>query len=319
VPDDHLAVLRAPSALSAGSRVVVVAPSGPVDAGRLARGSALLRSLGLEVSPGSHVLDRDDHGYLAGTDLDRAADLQDAWCDPGVDGIFCARGGYGAVRLLDHLDWAAMRAASAGRPPKPLVGSSDVTALHQAFAHHLGVTTHFGPTAAGPILGTENPGAATVNALREALFRPTAPVLVHGGQALYPGRSSFSATASGVTTGGTLALLCSMLGSAEARPARGGIVFLEDVGESPYRIDRMLTQLRRSGWLDGVAGIACGSWEKCGPAARVVAVLRDRLGDLGVPVVTGLPFGHGPAQVTIPLGQPAVLDADAGTVRIPGP
>ncbi len=118
------------------------------------------------------------------------------------------------------------------------------------------------------------------------------------------------------TVGGTLSLLCSLAGTPDAGSARGAIAVLEDVGEAPYRIDRMLTQLLATGWLSGAVGVACGSWTDCGSREQVRAVLLDRLSGLGVPIVADLPFGHGPVQATVPLGVPAVLDPAAGTLRI---
>ena len=282
----------------------VVAPAGPVDPAALARGCDLLRSLGLAVAVAEHVLDGHRLDYLAGTDADRAADLQRAWCDPGVDAVWAARGGYGSARLIDLLDWTAMRHARRDRPAPVFVGSSDLTALHLAFAHHLGV-----PTCVGPMVAAEA-FAAGLDAAARALFAPGGPVQLSGGVALVPG------TASGVLVGGNLTLLASLAGTAELGHTAGRIVLLEDVGEAPYRIDRMLTQLLRTGWLDGATGIAGGSWERCGPPDAVAAVLADRLSGLGIPVVTGLPFGHGAIQATLPLLRPAVLDAAAGTLTV---
>ncbi|HST80479.1 MAG TPA: LD-carboxypeptidase [Kineosporiaceae bacterium] len=316
-PTAALTPLRSAGALSPGMRVAVVAPSGWMEAERLNRGCAVLQSWGFEVTTGRHALDRHPSGFLSGSDADRAADLQAAWCDPDVDAVICARGGYGAGRLIDLLDWTAMRTAVADRPVKPFVGSSDVTALHQAFAHHLGISTYFGPMVAGPILGLPNPCPATIDALRAALLKPADPLVISGGQTLLAGARQPSSV-SGVSTGGTLSMLCSLLGTPEAGRARGGILLLEDVAEAPYRIDRMLTQLLRSDWLTGVAGIACGSWERCGPPAAVHEVLRERLSGLGVPVLTGFRFGHGPEQATVPLGVPTVLDPGAGTLRFLG-
>lgn len=313
-PTAPLTALRSVAELSPGMRVAVVATSGWMESERLSHGCAVLRSMGFEVSPGPHALDRHESGYLAGTDADRAADLQAAWCDPDVDVVFCARGGYGAVRIIDLLDWTAMREAIADRPAKPFIGSSDVTALHLAFAHHLGISTFFGPMVAGPILGTPNPSPATIDGLLAALLKSTDPLTISGGETLLSGAGQ-PGPVTGVSIGGTLSMVCSLLGTPEAGHARGGIVLLEDITEAPYRIDRMLTQLLRSGWLDGVAGIACGSWERCGPPSAVIEVLRERLSGLGVPVLTGFQFGHGLDQATIPLGSRATLDPDAGTLR----
>ncbi|MBW8819572.1 MAG: LD-carboxypeptidase [Streptomyces sp.] len=298
-----------PSRLAPGARVAVVATSGPVPDERLQAGLDILRGWDLDPVVGSHVLDRhDEFGYLASTDADRAADLQNAWCDPSVDAVLCARGGYGVMRMVDLLDWNAMRAAG----PKVLVGFSDVTTLHEAFAARLGLVTLHGPMAGG-IDFIKN--ARAQEHLKSTLFAPeTVRTIASGGRALVPGR------ARGVTLGGCLCLLASELGSAHARPgARGGLLCLEDVGEETYRLDRYLTQLLRADWLDGVRGVLLGSWERCGPYERVRALLLDRLGGLGVPVVEEFGFGHGEGALTIPLGVAAELDADAGTLTLEEP
>jgi muramoyltetrapeptide carboxypeptidase len=289
--------------------VAVVAPSGPVPEERLQAGLDVLRGWDLDPVAAPHVLDR--HGeftYLAGTDADRAADLQNAWCDPSVDAVLCARGGYGVMRMVELLDWDALRAAG----PKVLVGFSDVTALHEAFAARLGLVTLYGPMAAG-IDFIKN--ARAQEHLRSTLFAPeTVRTIASGGTALVPGR------ARGVTLGGCLCLLASELGSAHARAgARGGLLCLEDVGEETYRLDRYLTQLLRAHWLDGVRGVLLGSWERCEPYDRVRALLLDRLGGLGVPVVEEFGFGHCEGALTIPFGVSAELDAEAGTLTLDEP
>lgn len=303
---DPRAVPSRPRRLRAGARVVVVAPSGPVDPGRLERGCTALRSLGLDVALGRHVLERDR--YLAGPDADRAADLQEAWCAGSTAAVVCARGGYGAARVLDLLDWDAMRAM----PPRVFVGGSDATALHAAIRSRLGLVTLFGPMPATVLLGESEPEPASLARLGDALLRPKRAMTVHaGGRAVVPGVSS------GVTVGGTLSLLVTTAGTRDWVPAGGGVALLEDVGEDPYRVDRLLTHLLRAGWFDGVRGIGLGSFVDCGP--DVERVLEERLGQLGVPTVTGLPFGHGPVQLTLPLGVPVRLDADAGTLTLAQP
>ncbi|MGF0169137.1 S66 peptidase family protein [Streptomyces sp. Marseille-Q5077] len=301
--------LLRPSRLAPGARVAVVAPSGPVPAERLRAGLDVLRGWGLDPVVAPHVLDR--HGelaYLAGTDADRAADLQTAWCDPAVDAVLCARGGYGAQRLVDLLDWEAMRAAG----PKVFVGFSDVTALHEAFANRLGLVTLHGPMAAG-VDFIKN--ARAQDHLRATLFEPeSVRTIASTGSALIPGR------ARGVTLGGCLSLIAAEIGTPYARTsARGGLLCLEDVGEETYRLDRYLTQLLRAGLFDGVRGVLLGSWQECEPYERVRALLLDRLGGLGVPVVEEFGFGHGEGALTIPLGVSAELDAGAGTLTLDEP
>lgn len=306
--------LTRPARLRPGARVAVVAPSGPVPAERLDAGLDLLRGWDLDPVVAPHVLDAHPGlDYLAGSDEDRAQDLQDAWCDPSVDAVLCARGGYGAHRMVDLLDWTAMRAAG----PKVFVGYSDITALHEAFAVRTGISTLHGPMVATEVFLKDAP---TQESLRATLFEPDSvrTLGLESASALVPGRSR------GITYGGCVSLLAADIGAAHARrSARGGLLVMEDVGEDPYRIDRILTQLLRTGALDGISGVACGSWENCGPYEQVRAVLADRLGGLGIPVVEELGFGHSPTALTIPLGLPAVLDAPADggrctlTVEVP--
>ena len=325
---------RRPKRLRPGSRVAVVAPSGRNDADLVAAGCAVLTGWGLEVEVAPHALaSHPDLSYLAGNDTGRAADLQQAWLDPRIEAVVCARGGYGAQRIADQLDWTAM----AEVPPKIFTGFSDITALHEAFALRLGVTTLHAPNI-GAASFVQFPEAQ--ESLRRALFEPDRLVLSPGDtDCLVSGRSA------GLTAGGNLSLLVAGLGTADSRqPATSGrtqpaasagsqpaasaggqpavsgggfagcILLLEDVREECYRLDRMLTQLLRSGALDGVAGVALGTWTECGEPEAVRQVMQDRLGGLGVPVVWGMGFGHIAPQPTVPLGVPAELDADNGTL-----
>ncbi|MFI1868388.1 LD-carboxypeptidase [Streptomyces jumonjinensis] len=305
-----LAPLTRPRRLRAGDKVAIVAPSGPVPDDRLDEGLEILRSWELEPVVMPHVRRRHDRfGYLSAYDGDRARDLTEAWCDPTVSAVICARGGYGAQRMTDRLDWTSIRAAG----PKVFVGYSDITALHEAFATRLGLSTLH-----GPMIGalTFLKDEATRESLRATLFEPeSARVLgLPAARALVPGR------ARGITFGGCASLLAADLGTPHSRTsARGGLLLLEDVGEEDYRIDRILTQLLRGGLMDGVTGVALGSWAECGPYEQVREVLRDRLTGLGVPVVEELGFGHGATNLTVPLGASAVLDADAGTLTLEEP
>ncbi|WP_327091851.1 LD-carboxypeptidase [Nonomuraea sp. NBC_01738] len=280
-----------------GDTVAVVSPSGPPDAARLKRGVRELEGLGLKVVLGEHVLDRQGLPYLAGSDAARAADLQAAWCDPAVSVVFCSRGGYGAARILDHLDFAAMREAG----PRTLVGSSDITALHHVLGAELGQPTLHGPMpACATISDDAGPEPLTWHHLRAALSG--SPLPVHGNLVLSPGR------AEGVVTGGNVSLLASMCGTRWQPDFSGKVVFLEDIGEEPYRLDRMLTQLLQSGAFDGAVGIALGSWVGCGDP---YPVLKDRLLPLGVPVLAGLPVGHGTPQLSLWLGALGVIDTES--------
>lgn len=301
--------LTRPRRLVPGDRIGVVAPSGPIPRERLELGLDILRGWDLEPVVAPHVLDRHSSRYLAGADRDRAADLQAAWCDPSLAAVMCARGGYGAQRMVDLLDWAEMAEAA----PKAFIGYSDITVLHEAFATRLGVATLYGPMTAAETFLKDQP---TQDHLRRTLFAPeeTRVLTSSAARTLVPGR------AQGVTVGGCVSLLASDLGTAHARPSvAGGILVLEEVHEEPYRLDRILTQLLRSSWLDGVRGIVLGSWEECGSPDEVRSLMLDRLAPLGVPIVEEFGFGHCPSTQTVPLGAPAVLDADARTLTLEVP
>ncbi|WP_441246020.1 S66 peptidase family protein [Kitasatospora sp. McL0602] len=305
----HLPLNR-PRRLVPGDRMAIVAPSGPLDRDRLATGIRILNSWGLEAVPGEHLLDiHPALGYLAGTDAARAADFQRAWLDPTIAAVICARGGYGVQRMVDLLDWDLLRTA----PPKALIGFSDVTVLHEAVATQLGVATLYGPLASATSFIAD---AATADHLRRTLFDPAATTVLSSPTAapLVPG------TAHGITAGGCAAVLAADRGTPTGRASFAGkILLLEDTNEHPYQLDRIVTQLLRSGGLDGVAGVALGSWAGCGPLERVRELLHDRLAPLGVPVLWELGFGHGPSSLTVPLGLSAVLDADAGTLTFDQP
>lgn len=291
-----------PRGLRRGDVVALVAPAGPTSLELLDRAAAELADWGLVVKRLDSV--RPVRKYLADTDRRRAELFQAAWTDPSVAAVIAARGGYGTQRMLDLLDWAKLRAAG----PKVFAGSSDLTALHQAIAAHLGLPTLFSPMPAATFWDEE-----AKRHLHRALWAPGEEAVLTGLETVVPG------IARGVLTGGTLSILAAGVGTPEYRPPEDAIAVFEDVGEAPYRIDRLLTQLLRSGWFARVNGIALGSWTRCGDPGEVRAVLLDRLGPLGVPIAGELRFGHCPGAVTLPFGGRAVLDAEAGTLTLPGP
>ncbi len=291
-----------------GDTVAVVAPAGPVPDDRLDVGLDVLRSWGLSLREMPHVRGRlDGLDYLAATDVSRAADLMAAWCDPEVAAVFCARGGYGVQRMVDLLDWESLAAAG----PKVLVGFSDVTALHQAFAARLGVSTVHGPVVTSLGSGDDESRAH----LRTLLFEPEAALSLTP----EPVASLVPGVAEGVLVGGTVALLAAEVGTETVMPAAGSIALLEDVDEDLYRLDRMLTHLLRGGWFDGVRGIAVGRFSGCGTEESLRRLFEDRLAPLGVPTLLGVAVGHTDRNLAVPLGLPAVLDADAGTLVLREP
>lgn len=267
------------------------------------RAAANARSLGWEPVVGDHVLER--MGYLAGTDRHRLVDFNRFAGDDAIDGIWCLRGGYGAMRILDQLDYDAWR-----RRPKALIGYSDVTAIHQAIAVRCGLVTYHGPMARLEL--TELSRAS----LRAAVIDGENPCGVAAeAVTLRSGR------ARGRLTGGNLALVAGLANTPFAAALDGGILVLEDVNEPVYRLDRMLTQLRLSGALDNLAGLAFGQFTDIPPDAanddRPLGDLLQEVADrCSVPCLAGIPLGHVADQWTFPLGAMAELDADAKSIVV---
>jgi muramoyltetrapeptide carboxypeptidase len=298
----------------------MVAPSAaPNEPERIRFAIDTVESLGFKVKPGAHLYDRD--GYLAGSDAARAADLNAMFADDGVDAIWCVRGGYGASRILPALDYALMQ-----RKPKALIGYSDITALHVAIHRHAGLVTFHGPVAFRAFT------PYSLGELKRVLWAAETPVRLGGPPAfdraegrldwenrvatLVPGK------ARGRLLGGNLCLMSHLCGTPYFPDLRGAILFLEDVEEAYYRIDRMLTQLWLSGALAGVAGVAFGKFTNCNPSQFFLQnrpledILAERCRALGVPTISGIMVGHIEDQTTLPVGCLAELDADAGTLTL---
>ncbi len=288
-----------PPPLAPGARVALVAPAGPLsNETDIERAVGNARSLGWDTRVGDHVLDRT--GYLAGSDADRLADLNAALRDPGVDGVWCLRGGYGTMRILPGIDIDALL-----RRPRAIIGYSDITALHAAIGRRGGPISFHAPMARAPlpsfsrrclhaavVAGTQSCGAAPAShPLREGVTE-------------------------GILAGGNLAVLAALAGTPFAPDLRGAILVLEDVGEAPYRLDRMLQQLLLAGMLEGVRGIALGQFTDCPAEGGIDGRSADDVfievaDSLRIPCIAGLPIGHVDEQWTVPLGAPAVLDVAA--------
>jgi muramoyltetrapeptide carboxypeptidase len=296
-----------PAALRPCDRVRVVAPAGLPDS-RLDRGIEILTGFGLVVEVASHVLDV--YGYLAGTDAARLADLTEAFADPGIRGVFAARGGYGTQRIIDGLDVEAIR-----RDPKVFVGFSDLTTLHDRLQHSARISSFYGPMVNWSDSRT---GADSIESLRAAIMT-TDPVVLTRDPAEPSAAVEVAGVASGVLLGGNLTMISTGAGAPDFPELAGAILLFEDVGEQPYSYDRMLTHLRRTGALSTVAGIVIGQLTDAQGGANewdAASAIRDRVADLGVPVLGGLRIGHGPGQLTVPLGVPATLDTTAGTLTV---
>lgn len=300
--------LLRPRGLKPGDTVAVLCASSAVQSREhLESGLRAMASAGLKPEVFGTARDAGStYEYLAGTDAERAADLTRALADPKYAAVFLACGGYGAQRTLELMDWSRVDAAA----PKVVVGYSDVTALLEAVAVKLGWVSLFGPMVACSGFW-QGPQEYDFRELMKLLFTPSAvrQLTFPSSRALVPG------VAEGLTLGGTASLLAASLGTDTSQPLRDGILFLEDVDELPYRLDRIFTQIRRAKeYLDGVRGIILGTFTECGEPEHVDTLLAERFADLGVPVLAGANIGHNCAMQTYPVGVRARLDADAGTL-----
>ena len=297
--------LRRPSALRAGDRVAVLTGSSPSNLDRLDAGLDALRFAGLEPVVYGTARERGNvRHFLAGTDRHRAADLRDALLDDSISAVLMACGGYGAQRTLEVMDWAGLEHAR----PKVVVGYSDVTAILEAVAVRLGWSSLLGPM----VSESEFAESYSFTSLLRCLLHPEQVGTLRYDDAL----TVVGGTAEGVTVGGCLSLLAGSVGTDTSRPAANGILLLEDTEETDARVDTMLTHLRRSGYLDGVAAVVCGTWDQCGERDAIQPILVERLGSLGVPMVAWANVGHGGHVQTFPIGVRARLDADARTLTL---
>lgn len=296
--------LQRPPLLAPGARVALVSPAGPLRGpADLERAIGNVESLGWEPVVGTHVLAR--RGYLAGSDDERIGDLDRALKNPATDGVWCARGGYGSMRLLDALDYAALATR-----PKAVIGFSDVTALHAAIATRSGIATYHAPTARGAL------STFSRDSLQRALVHGTDPCGIARGA-----RTVRGGVAEGRLVGGNLALLAALAGTPYFPPLDGAILVLEDIGEAVYRVDRMLQQLRLSGALSRIAGLVFGAFTDCPETTddgeRPLDDVIDEIAAVaGVPCIAGAPVGHIDEQWTLPLGLTSTLDADGTTLAV---
>ncbi len=298
-----------PKALRRGDRVAVVSPAGPIRKSalpNLERGMDRLRALGLRPELSEHALE--EHGYLAGSDAGRAADLQRAFADPEIRGILCTRGGYGATRILHLLDFAPLK-----RDPKPILGYSDITAILAAAFRRIGLLGLH-----GPMVATSEAFAmgAAMERLQQRLLMDASEAPELPGSALGPRPHVLrEGRVEAELVGGNLSLVVALMGTPDEIDCSGRILFLEDIEEAPYRVDRMLTQLRAAGVFERCAGVLLGDFHaEDTPLASehepTSEVIRERLADVRCPIVAGLPFGHRPESWTLPVGGTVRIDAE---------
>ncbi|MCW3478274.1 LD-carboxypeptidase [Neisseriaceae bacterium JH1-16] len=295
--------------LQRGDTLAVIAPAGPAAADQVAGVSPWLAEHGYraELLPSCHAR----RHHLAGSDAMRLDDLHTAFADPRFAAVLCLRGGYGSPRLLDTIDVALIAAN-----PKPFVGYSDITALHTLFNQQTGLVTFHGPMLTTDLLRYDEPHTvaslwAQLRGELSAGSRLTHP-------AGYPLTTLHGGVAQGRLAGGNLSMLCSLLGTPWALQADGAILFLEDVNEEPYRLDRLLNQLRLAGVLDRLDGVLLGDFAQTdsGKHAALDMVWQDYLLPLDIPVLAGWRAGHCTPNLTLPFGALVTLDADRQTLRL---
>ena len=311
-----------PKALAPGARVALVSPASPEEEPEgIAIAEEIVASLGLV--PRRMPAAARQTMYLAGTDEERAADLNAAFRDPSIDAIWCIRGGYGSGRLLPLLDWEAIR-----KNPKPLLGYSDITALLNGIYAKTGLVTFHAPTCSGNI------SDYSLAELKRVVFSKEPAGVIAAAPPVEPKegfvdredrlRRIVPGTGRGRLVGGNISVFSMVVGTPWEPPLDGSILFLEEVGEEPYRIDRWLTQFVLTGRLAKCAGIVFGKFKDCGPADKGSfqgtwtwqTVVADRLGKLGVPILAGLRFGHVADKSTLPVGVLAELDVAKGTLTL---
>ena len=310
--------LLKPERLCFGDSVGIVAPaSAPPDPKAVDRAAEALERFGFQPKLAKNVRAR--LGFLAGTDRERATDLMTMFADKRVKAILCLRGGYGAGRILDRLDYEVIR-----RNPKILSGYSDITALHFALAKKVNLTSIHAPMLNGALADPNVPEFTKKSFFKTVMEAKPAGSICAG----YHGKTVSvlrGGVAEGRLIGGNLALICASLGTPFVPSFKGKILFFEDIGEKPYRLDRLLTQLLNAGILAQVAGVAVGVNSQCeddsaNPAGKyrqsAADVVKERLSTLRVPVVVGLPFGHVDLNATIPAGVRAKLDGKCGDLLV---
>ena len=289
-----------PPKLQKGETVGVIAPAGPVTPSEIQPGIKLLESFGYKVIVSPHLYQR--QGYVAGDDETRLQDLNSMLDNQDVKVIFCARGGYGSLRLLEKIDFDLIR-----MNPKIIVGYSDITALLLAIYKKTGLVTFHG-TMIKELSKNRNKNLASFLDLVSS--DKVGKVDLASGTTLVPGKVE------GTLLGGNLSLICHLVGTPFMPSLKKSILFVEEKEEPLYRIDRMMTHLRLSGQLKGLVGLIAGTFEGCDDISSINRVLVDTVSDLQIPVVSGLPVGHGLENISLPIGVQASLDTEAMILSI---
>lgn len=293
-----------PRRLKPGDTIGIVAPSSPFDPQKFTKGQGVLESMGFRTYADGEIFQK--HGFLAGTDEQRAGQINRFFADPAIHAVFCARGGYGSMRTLPFIDFDTVR-----ENPKIFVGFSDVSVLLSVFTQRCHMVTFHGPV----VTTLGNAAEETITAVKTALTSNKSLMLA-------PEKSFVikSGVSSGIITCGNLTTLCHLLGTPYMPEFKEKILLIEDTGEALYRIDRMLNHMKFAGCFEGLRGLVLGSFEKCGEMKSVYEIVEKIFRDIHIPILGGFDIGHGNVNLTIPLGIEATLDTERQTLvfREPG-
>jgi muramoyltetrapeptide carboxypeptidase len=286
--------IQVPARLKPGDKVGIAAPAGPFDRELFLRGARILEEMGFKVHIPEGLLDA--RGFLAGTDKHRAEIVNQLFADKSIQAIVCARGGYGSLRILHLLDYDTI-----AQYPKIFIGFSDITALLTVLSDRCGLVTFHGPV----VTSLSDANEITKHSLFQTVSSDRKlKVEVPKGVTVKPGSGA------GILCGGNLTTLCHLVGTPFAPSFANKLLFLEDRAEAPYRIDRMLMQMKLAECFQGLTGIVLGSFEDCGPIEDITDIIKEIFTDWQIPIMAGLDAGHGNPNLTLPMGIEATLDAD---------
>ena len=286
--------IRVPARIKPGDTIGIVAPAGPFDRQTFFRGARIIEDMGFQIfiPPGLFEKNR----YLAGSDSHRVQFVNQLFADTSVDAIICARGGYGSMRILPMLDYDAIQ-----NNPKVFIGFSDITILLSVLFTRCNLVTFHGPV----VTSLADASEETKHSFFSNITSDSSLEIMLSG-----GRTIKSGMAAGEVCGGNLTMLCHLVGTPFAPDFKDKILFLEDRGEAPYRIDRMLVHMELAGCFEGLSGIILGAFDECGPIEDVIKIIVELFDKHPLPILAGLDAGHGSHNLTIPLGIEATLDAD---------
>ena len=286
--------IRVPARIKPGDTIGIVGPAGPFDRQTFLRGVRIIEDMGFQIfiPPGLFEKNR----YLAGSDNHRVQFVNQLFADTSIDAIICARGGYGSMRILPMLDYDTIQ-----NNPKVFIGFSDITILLSVLVSRCNLVTFHGPVVTSLADASEETKCSLFS---NVTSESNLEIKLLSGETIIPGM------AAGEVCGGNLTMLCHLVGTPFATEFENKILFLEDRGEAPYRIDRMLVHMALAGCFKGLSGIILGTFEECGPIEDVIKIIVEVFEKYSIPILAGLDAGHGRHNLTIPLGIEATLDAD---------